>query len=113
VTCMVGCGLSMSALAGDVFATGAGQAAFASEAHPAFVFDTGRFAIGVLDRDVDHATRMVGWQLNENLYFGRRRGDIDDFGFVWRTGDTQWSFTEDGIGWKRTVSLRPHRTKGN
>lgn len=72
-----------------------------------FKFDAQRYAAGVTELDVDHVTRMTGWRLSEHVYFGRRSGDVDDFGFVLHDGDTQWSFTQDGIGWRRAVTLFP------
>ena len=67
--------------------------------------DVEEYLAGVRQHGLDEDTRVVGWQIGENLYFGRRRGDIDDFGFVLQHGDTQYSLTEEGIGWRKTFSL--------
>lgn len=79
----------------------------AHSADDEFKFDAQRYAAGVTELDVDHVTRMTGWRLSDRVYFGRRSGDVDDFGFVLHDGDTQWSFTQDGIGWRRAVTLFP------
>ncbi len=100
-------------LRGVVLMLGAAMATLAhAEERDAFAFGAQRFVGGVLDQDVDHATRVVGWKLSDRVFFGRRSGDIDDFGFVLHDGDTQWSFTESGLGWRRSVSLFP-RARAN
>jgi hypothetical protein len=70
-------------------------------------FDLGveEYAAGVREHGLDEDTRVIGWQIRDNMYFGRRRGEIDDFGFVFQFGDTQLSLTEDGIGWRKSISL--------
>lgn len=70
-----------------------------------FDLDQEEFTAGVREHGLDEDTRVVGWQITDDLYFGRRRGDIDDFGFVLQRGDTQFSFTEEGIGWRKSISL--------
>jgi hypothetical protein len=70
-----------------------------------FDLDQEEFTAGVRQHGLDEDTRVVGWQITDGLYFGRRRGDIDDFGFVLQRGDTQFSFTEEGIGWRKSISL--------
>ena len=77
----------------------------AAAAEPVFYPNQDEYAIGVRGYGLDEDTRIIGWQLTENFYFGRRKGEIDDFGFVLKRGDTQYSFTEHGIGWRHSFSL--------
>jgi hypothetical protein len=72
----------------------------------AFNLDIEEYAAGVREHGLDDDTRVLGWQIHDHVYFGRRRGEIDDFGFVFKFGDTQISLTEDGIGWRRSISIR-------
>jgi len=70
-----------------------------------FVLDSTEYAAGVRPHGLDADTQVLGWKLGEELYFGRRHGDVDDFGFVIKRGDDQFSFTQKGIGWRRSLSL--------
>ena len=72
---------------------------------PAFVLDANEYVAGVREHGLDADTRMLGWQLGDEVYFGRRHGGIDDFGFVVKHGDDQFSFTQKGIGWHRSLSF--------
>jgi hypothetical protein len=76
-----------------------------AQADDPFDLDEKEYTAGVRLHGIDEDTRIVGWKLSDNLYFGRRKGGIDDFGFILTRGDTQYSFTEDGIGWKKSISL--------
>lgn len=84
---------------------GFASASVAAAEEAPFDFGSQRYVAGVLEQDVDHATHLTGWRLSDGVYFGRRSGDTDDFGFVVHDGDTQWSLTEAGIGWRRAISL--------
>lgn len=75
-------------------------------AEPDFYLNQDEYAVGVQRYGLDEDTRVIGWQLTENFYFGRRQGELDDFGFILKHGDTQYSFTEHGIGWRHSFSLR-------
>jgi hypothetical protein len=77
----------------------------ANAAEPRFDLDQDEYAVGVRGYGLDEDTRVIGWQLTDGIYFGRRQGEIDDFGFVFQRGDTQYSVTEHGIGWRRSFSL--------
>ena len=77
----------------------------AAAAEPRFDLDQDEYAVGVRGYGLDEDTRVIGWQLTEDLYFGRRQGEVDDFGFVLKRGDTQYSFTEHGIGWRHSFSF--------
>jgi hypothetical protein len=77
----------------------------AAAGEPRFDLSQEEYAVGVHRYGVDEDTRIFGWQLTDGLYFGRRQGEIDDFGFVLQRGDTQYSFTEHGIGWRKSISL--------
>ena len=64
------------------------------------------YALGVRRfRLEDGDSRLVGWQLAEHWYFGKRRGDDDGFGFVWQGESTQIAFTDEGINWRRRISF--------
>jgi hypothetical protein len=77
----------------------------ANAAEPRFDLNQNEYAVGVRGYGLDEDTRVIGWQLGNNFYFGRRQGENDDFGFVFKDGDTQYSFTEHGIGWRRSFSF--------
>ena len=77
----------------------------ASAAEPRFDLNQIEYAAGVHGYGLDEDTRVIGWQLTDKLYFGRRQGQNDDFGIVFKQGDTQYSFTEHGIGWRHSFSL--------
>jgi len=85
--------------------SGAAQAGEPLELYQPFALGEKEYTAGVRLHGLDEDTRVVGWKLSDNLYFGRRKGEIDDFGFVLTRGDTQYSLTEDGIGWRKSVSL--------
>ena len=70
-----------------------------------FDLNQNEYAIGVRGYGLDEDTRVIGWQLGNNFYFGRRQGENDDFGFVYKDGNTQYSFTEHGIGWRHSFSF--------
>jgi hypothetical protein len=70
-----------------------------------FDLDGDEYTAGVREHGLDEETRVLGWRLRDDLYFGRRHGDIDDFGFVFQRGDVQYSLTEDGIGVRKSISL--------
>lgn len=70
-----------------------------------FDLDVDEYTAGVREHGLDEETRVLGWRLRDDLYFGRRHGDIDDFGFVFQRGDMQYSITEDGIGVRKSISL--------
>ena len=73
---------------------------------PIFVLDANEYVAGVREHGLDADTRMLGWQLGDEVYFGRRHGVIDDFGFVVKRGVDQFSFTQKGIGWHRSLSFQ-------
>jgi len=80
-------------------------AAPSGAAEPRWDLNQNEYAVGVRGYGLDEDTRVIGWQLTNNFYFGRRQGQNDDFGFVFKQGDTQYSFTEHGIGWRHSFSL--------
>jgi hypothetical protein len=71
-----------------------------------FLLNQEEYLIGVHRYGVDEDTRVIGWQIRDDLYFGRRQGEIDDFGFVFKRGTTQYSLTQHGIGWRHAFKLR-------
>lgn len=70
-----------------------------------FPLNQEEYVAGVHRYGVTDDTRVIGWQIRDDLYFGRRQGDIDDFGFVFKRGTTQYSFTQHGIGWRHAFTL--------
>lgn len=50
-------------------------------------------------------SKVVGWQLGRRWYFGRWKGDDKGVGFVWQGELTQVSITDNGINWRRRISL--------
>ena len=80
-------------------------AATASADDDAFTLNQEEFPIGVHRYGVDENTRVIGWQIRDDLYFGRRQGKGKDFGFVFKRGNSQYSFTQNGIGWRHSFSL--------
>lgn len=53
---------------------------------------------------LDSQTKLIGWRIRDDVYFGRRSADDHDFGFIWQTGDTQLSLTSEGIGWRMELA---------
>ena len=72
---------------------------------PYWDLNQNEYAVGVRGYGLDEDTRVIGWQLGNNFYFGRRKGENDDFGFVFKDGNTQYSLTEHGIGWRHSFSF--------
>jgi hypothetical protein len=70
-----------------------------------FAFNQEEYVAGVHRYGVTDDTRIIGWQISDDLYFGRRQGEVDDFGFVFKHGATQYSFTQHGIGWRHAFTL--------
>jgi len=63
------------------------------------------YAAGVRRHELDGQTRLLGWRLNERWYLGRRKGDDSDaLGLIWQKGDTQFSISPEGIGWRYQFS---------
>jgi hypothetical protein len=63
------------------------------------------YGAGVRRHDLDGQTRVIGWRLNDRWYFGRRKGDDSDaLGLIWQKGDTQFSISPEGIGWRYQFS---------
>lgn len=63
------------------------------------------YALGIRRFRLEDGASLVGWKLAEHWYFGKRRGDDDGFGLVWQGESTQLAFTDEGINWRRRVSL--------
>ena len=60
------------------------------------------YGAGVRRHQLDEQTRLLGWRLNDRWYFGRRKGDdADALGLIWQNGNTQFSLSPEGIGWRR------------
>ncbi len=57
-----------------------------------------RYALGVNRYYLNHATRLIGWQVGESLYFGRAKGEESGIALVWqRRWNQQVSLSNDGI----------------
>jgi hypothetical protein len=56
------------------------------------------YALGVNRYALNHATRLIGWQVGESLYFGRAKGEDSGIALVWqRRWNQQVSLSNDGI----------------
>ena len=65
-------------------------------ASPAFEFiDAHRLGMG--RHQLDDYTRVTGWQISRQWYFGQQRGKDSALGFVWQGDAEQMSISTDGI----------------
>lgn len=56
------------------------------------------YALGVNRYSLNHASRLIGWQVGESLYFGRAKGGDSGIALVWqRRWNQQVSLSNDGI----------------
>lgn len=56
------------------------------------------YPLGVNRYALNHATRLTGWQVGEDLYFGRAKGEDSGIALVWqRRWNQQVSLSNDGI----------------
>ena len=52
---------------------------------------------GIEQHELDHKTRVTGWKVARNWYFGRQRGDDSGLTLVWQRKKNQLSVSKDGI----------------
>lgn len=56
-----------------------------------------RYALGVVRYQLDHDTRLMGWQLSDRWYFGRQKGLDSGLTLVWQQSANQVSLSKDGL----------------
>jgi hypothetical protein len=56
-----------------------------------------RYALGVVRYQLDHDTRLMGWQLSDRWYFGRQKGLDSGLTLVWQRSANQVSLSKDGL----------------
>ncbi len=69
-----------------------------------FKFDTEEYLLSVRRHELNDFSRVIGWQVAGNIYFGRQQGDEDAFGFLWQRPGSQISLTNKGLGWHKRLS---------
>lgn len=75
----------------------AAQRALDERANPAVVIRRS-YALGVNRYALNHATRLIGWQVGDGLYFGRAKGEESGIALVWqRRWNQQVSLSNDGL----------------
>ncbi len=52
---------------------------------------------GVTQYRLDHATKVTGWRVAKDWYFGRQRGSDSGLTLVWQSKQNQLSLSKDGI----------------
>ena len=63
---------------------------------PEFELDSA-YQFGIDRHELDDYTRVTGWQVSDRWYFGKKRGDDSDFGFVWQREADQLSVSTGGV----------------
>lgn len=66
----------------------------------ALAFDAG-YPLSVKKYQLDHATRMTGWQLADSWYFGKQKGADSGLTLVWQGDQEQFSVSKDGLRYTR------------
>ena len=59
------------------------------------------YALGVAQYRLDHETKVTGWRVAKDWYFGRQRGADSGLTLVWQRKRDQVSFSKDGIRFTR------------
>jgi hypothetical protein len=59
------------------------------------------YRLGVEKYQLDHKTRITGWQVSPSWFFGHQRGKDSGFTLVWQNDDRQVSFSKDGVRFTR------------
>ncbi len=83
-----------------------GQAAMPALAKPSddqsdFQLDD-TFVLGVVERQLDSQSELIGWHLNGDWYLGREHGDIDEaMALIWQGDHEQFSISTEGIRFTR------------
>ena len=52
---------------------------------------------GVTQDRLDHATKVTGWRVAKDWYFGRQRGSDSGLTLVWQSKQNQLSLSKNGI----------------
>ena len=60
------------------------------------------YAWGIDDHRLDQFTKVTGWQVSNNWYFGRQKGEDSGLTLVWqRSAADQVSLSKDGLRFTR------------
>jgi len=85
----------------DVQSSSAGRKANAEPAHNHFRLNSshlGRY-------QVDQGTRMTGWKLRDDVYFGKSKGDLKGVALIWQRSQTdQVSLSGSGLRLTRRIN---------
>lgn len=97
---LLGLGLMLAAATAtanpELLATSSAQAIPAGSASPQWSLSK-RYALGVVRYQLDHDTRLMGWQLSDRWYFGRQKGLDSGLTLVWQRSANQVSLSKDGL----------------
>ena len=56
---------------------------------------------GITEYRLDHETKVTGWRVAKEWYFGRQRGSDSGLTLVWQNKQDQLSLSKDGIRFTR------------
>jgi|TARA_B100000315_G_scaffold118928_1_gene108976 hypothetical protein len=59
------------------------------------------YRLGVEKYRLDHETRVTGWQVSENWFFGHQKGEDSGLTLVWQQDREQVSLSKDGVRFTR------------
>ena len=59
------------------------------------------YPYGIARYGLDHKTKVTGWRVAKNWFFGRQRGPDSGLTLVWQGKQDQLSFSKDGIRFTR------------
>ena len=59
------------------------------------------YRLGVEKYQLDHETRITGWQVSNRWFFGHQRGEDSGLTLVWQHQGEQISFSKDGVRFTR------------
>ena len=77
---------------------GGSQSIYLTPVHALSQFDLQPdYGLGVYRHALGFRSEVIGWQLSDRWYFGRKRGGGSDYGFVWQNEENQLLLTRDGI----------------
>ncbi len=62
---------------------------------------TREYVWGIGRYELDHRTRLTGWQVADSWYFGRARGAGSGLALVWQGHKDQFSVSRDGLRFTR------------
>ena len=68
-----------------------------------FSLETEEYMLAIRRHELSDFSRVIGWQVRENVFFGRQQGDEDAFGFLWQRTGSQISLTNKGLSWHKRL----------